>query len=211
MTLENALSTERLGKYISWASGDDNRALELYALNVAISEAFYTSLHILEITLRNSIHDAITRSYGEDWFSNRDNILDAYQIKKIAEATSKFKNPPSDGQIVAELTFGFWTSMFGRSKYLLWGRCFHQIFDAGEPVKRKQVATRFDQVRKLRNRIAHHEPIIQKDLEIIHTEIRELIGWLSVDALTWCDSYCRFSQVHPNQQIIIGNLRNPRL
>lgn len=209
--LQNALSTERLARYNNWAGGNNQEALELYALNVSISEAFYTSLHILEITLRNSIHDAMTAQYGAGWFQNAAVISVPYHQRKVQDAINKFQGQPTDGQVVAELTFGFWTGLFGRNQFMLWGRCLHNIFDAGYPVKRKQIAIRLDKIRHLRNRIAHHEPIIQNDLIALHQDIRELIGWLSTEALVWCDARCRFTATHPQTQIIIGNLKNPAL
>ena len=211
MTLENAFSPERLARYKVWAAGDAALALELYALNVAVSEAFYTSLHVFEITLRNAIHNAITAHYGSDWFTHAAIPLNPIQQVKVEQARNRFSGHVSDGRIVAELTFGFWTGMFGKDKYMLWGKCFQPMFDAGYPVKRKQIAVRLNRIRKLRNRIAHHEPIIQQDLQGIYTETRELIGWLSTDALIWCDTYCRFNAICPKQQIIIGNLKNPAL
>ncbi|MFD1696786.1 Abi family protein [Roseibium aestuarii] len=212
MTLEAALSTERLTKYRHWALQNNDDALALYALNVALSEAFYTSLHILEITLRNAIHDGLRARHGAGWFRNPAVITDRYQQQKVQEAFAKFQGQqPTDGQIVAELTFGFWTALFGRRNNHLWGQDLRGLFNAGKPLKRKQIASRLDDIRGIRNRIAHHEPIIQLDLEQTYLETCEITGWLSPAALAWCHTHCRFRSVHPGQPIIIGNLKNPVL
>ncbi|EFO28606.1 conserved hypothetical protein [Roseibium sp. TrichSKD4] len=212
MTLEAAFSTERLSKYRQWANQNRDEALALYALNIALSETFYTSLHILEITLRNAIHDRLTARYGAGWFQNAQVITDHYQQKKVQEAVSKFRGKqPTDGQIVAELTFGFWTALFGRRNNQLWGQELRPLFNAGRPLQRKQISKRLDDTRQLRNRIAHHESIIQWDLATVHQEICELVGWLSPDALNWCNANCHFRSVHPGMPIIIGNLKNPAL
>ena len=212
MTLEAALSTERLSKYRQWANQNNDEALALYALNLALSEAFYTSLHVLEITLRNAIHDRLTALHSSGWFQNAQVITDRYQQQKVREAVAKFRGQqPTDGQIIAELTFGFWTALFGRSNNHLWGQQLRPLFNAGRPLQRKQISKRLDDVRRIRNRIAHHESVIQWDLEATHQEVCELIGWLSTDALTWCNANCRFRTVHPGVPIIIGNLKNPAL
>ena len=39
----------------------------------------------------------------------------------------------------------------------------------------------------------------------------EVTGWMSVDALAWCNARCRFKTTHPGISIIIGNLKNPQL
>lgn len=211
MSLERTLSTERLARYRRWANDDEHQTLELYALNVAISEAFYTSLHLLEIGLRNAVHDGMTRQYGSAWFSNPAVLNDTFLNLKVGEAKARLPDNPTDGQVIAELMLGYWTALFGRRYNILWGTTLKNVFDAGYPLRRADVAGRLNRIRELRNRIAHHEPIIQRDLPAAHTEIRELIGWLSPDLLVWCDARCRFSAVHPPMPIIQGNLKNPDL
>lgn len=209
MALEDALSAERLATYRAWAQHDNHKALLLYALNVAVSEAFYTSLHTLEITLRNSIHRRLVSTHGGGWFRQQQLITNQFQRQKVAEAYAKFGGQANDGQVVAELTFGFWTALFGKRNNELWGQTLRPVFSAS--VKRKDIARRLSDIRRLRNRIAHHEPIIQQDLPAVHQEIMEVTGWMSVDALAWCNAHCRFNATHPGIAIIVGNLKNPRL
>ena len=209
MTIEQALSVERLERYNRWAGGDQEQAFLLYTLNVQVSEALYIPLHTVEITLRNAIHDALTTAYGSQWYANAKVPIDEYQRQKIEETIRKRRKTPTDGQVVSDLMFGFWSAMFGRDKHALWGKCFRPMFDAGFPLQRKQVASRLDRIRLLRNRVAHHEPIIQLDLQGIHSEIREIIGWLSTDALQWNDQRSRFFTVHPGHVIIEGGLIHP--
>lgn len=211
MELRTALSEPRLTKYENWVEGDRGRAMKLYTLNVAISEALYTPLHILEIALRNAIHDRLTNIHGQAWFSNEAVISDPYQQQKIREVIQKFGGPTSDGKIVAELTFGFWTALFGRRYAYLWGRDLHPIFDAGRPLQRREIARRLNDIRHLRNRIAHHETVIQFDLQETYEQICEITGWLSPAALAWCHQHCRFPTIHPDIPIILGNLVNPEL
>lgn len=208
MQFESALSTERLSTYMQWANQDSNIAKELYGLNMALSEALYTPLHMLEITLRNAIHNRMIDIHGEKWFTNNQLIIDHYLQNKVLEAYKKHGKEAKDGQIVAELTFGFWTALFSPHNNHLW-QYFHQIFAA--PVKRKTIAGKLNRIRRVRNRIAHHEVIIQHDLLASHSDMRELIGWLSTEALIWCDTRCRFMALHPQVPIIVGNLKNPAL
>ena len=211
MSLEAALSRDRLSRYRRWTRGDEVLSLELYALNVAVSEAFYTSLHILEITLCNAVHNRLTEAHGRRWFSQEDVITDRYQRQKVRDAVAKSGLESSDGKVIAELTFGFWTALFGRTNAVLWGQDLRKIFAPEVPLRRKHIARRLNDIRNLRNRIAHHEPIIQLDLRTAHAEARELIGWISAETLDWCDERCRFRQMHPGHQIIVGNLMNPDL
>ncbi len=101
MNLQQALSPERLFKYDTWASGDRDTALRLYALNLSISEAFYTSLHMLEITLRNAIHYRMTALHGPLWFQNPAIIHARKQQDNIASAIQKLGARATPNQIVA--------------------------------------------------------------------------------------------------------------
>ena len=208
MTLETALSRERLQKYDDWANGDRAMALQLYGLNLAVSEAFYTTLHMLEVTLRNSVHTRMSRLYGPQWFMNPDIIQDEKQRGNIASALQKLGPGATPSRVVAEVTFGFWTGMFDRKNNALWGRSLRPIFEADVPLQRKTVSRPLFDIRSLRNRIAHHESIIQLDLPLLHLELCQLLGWLSNDALDWSQRRCRFALVHPRVPIIIGDKVN---
>ncbi|NEK19760.1 Abi family protein [Rhizobium leguminosarum] len=209
--LEQAFSTERLYKYDAWAGGDRAVALQLYGLNLAISEAFYTSLHMLEVTLRNAVQDRMTGLHGPLWFQNPAIIHDVTQQRNVASAVQKLGAAATPSQIVAEVTFGFWTGMFDHKNNALWGPCLRPIFQSGTPLQRKTVAKPLYEIRSLRNRIAHHESIIQLDLPHVHVELCQILGWLSTEALVWSNQHCRFQAVHPQTPIIIGNLMNPAL
>lgn len=211
MKLEAALSTPRLSKYRDWLSGDNSRVVALYALNLAVSESLYTSQHILEITLRNAINDRMQRLHGAGWITDPQIIQNTFQQQKVIEAIRKVRPPVENGSIVAELTFGFWTALFGRRNAQLWGQQLKPIFGPSRPLQRKEVAKRLDRVRNLRNRIAHHEPIIQYDLLSEYENIITLIGWLSTDALSLCEKQSRFFDVHPTQPILINGLVNPEI
>lgn len=135
MTLEEAISAERLATYRAWAQHNDDEAMALYSLNVAISEAFYTALYSLEITLQNSVHNQMIKKHGKGWFSDPTIITDQSQQRKITEANAKFGGQTSGGQIVAELTFGFWTPLFGKHNNNLCSQTLRPMFSA--PVQRQ--------------------------------------------------------------------------
>ena len=42
-------------------------------------------------------------------------------------------------------------------------------------------------LRKLRNRIAHHKPILAHRLAEDHAQILEVTGWISLEARTWIE------------------------
>jgi hypothetical protein len=68
------------------------------------------------------------------------------------------------GKLVAELPFGFWWSLLADEyNRLLWQPALRHAFDG--TVRRRRLHAELDEVRRLRNRIAHHEPIHTRPLE----------------------------------------------
>lgn len=207
--LEQALSLERFGRYLAWAGGDRRRAIELYTLNSLVSESLYIPLQALEVTLRNRIHVVMTGSHGESWF-HRDGFLlgdrQHGQLAKAIEDIKRDKREPTPGRIVAELTFSFWTAMFGTSYDELWKTSLYKMAKKpnGKGIARKDFAAPLTPIRILRNRIAHHEPVIAWDLAKHHAKIVELTAWASPSAAAWCKEHDRFEKVYPAERIILA-------
>lgn len=85
--------------------------------------------------------------------------------------------------MVAELSFGFWTTLLNR-KYegIFWPRLLEETFPHLVASKRTRatLSKRFEKIRRLRNRVFHHEPIWKfEDLETRHSEILETLGWIN--------------------------------
>ena len=93
---EATLSLERFNRYLEWRSGNHALALELYALNTKLSEALYTPLQILEITLRNRIHIVLTEARHEQWFEDDGFLLLDHQRDQIAEAAEQLASERKD-------------------------------------------------------------------------------------------------------------------
>jgi hypothetical protein len=208
--LEHALSLERFGRYLDWAGGDRARAIELYTLNTRLSESFYTPLQALEIALRNRIHSVMTEARHEAWFRDDGALLGERQPDQLAKAIEDIEREGKDaapGRIVAALTFSFWTSMFGKEYEALWQITLHRIASrpGGKGFKRKDFSGPLAAIRSLRNRVAHHEPIIMWNLPKHYDKIIELTGWLSPPAAEWCAANSRFRELYPAQRLILAS------
>ena len=206
---EATLSLERFARYLEWRSGDYTRALELYALNTQLSEALYTPLQVLEVTLRNRIHTVLTEVKHERWFEDDGFLLLEHQRGRITEAAEQLaseRKDPTSGRIVAALTFSFWTAMLAVRYEELWQKTLHDIArrEDGKGLSRKDFSTPLSPIRTLRNRVAHHEPIVQWDLPKHYRNILQLIRWLSPAAVEWCERYSRFPEVYPDEPIVLA-------
>lgn len=209
--LEAALSLERFGRYLDWAEGERPRAISLYTLNTRVSESLYVPLQTLEVVLRNRIHSVMATDRGEAWFQGGA-LLGARQPEQLAKAIQDIRDERKDatsGRIVAALTFSFWTGMFGTVYEELWQKSLHRIGTrpGGKKLTRKDFSAPLTPIRILRNRIAHHEPIIIWDLRKHHDKIVEIIGWLSPSAQEWCRTNDRFEEVYPVDRIALAQVR----
>ncbi|NJC42039.1 hypothetical protein GGQ87_002334 [Brevundimonas alba] len=206
--VEAALSLERFARYVAWADGDRQKAVDLYTLNTQVSEALYVSLQALEVALRNRIHTVLSDAHGPGWFHPEAGLLTDRQNQQVAAAVAELiaeRKPIEDGRIVAALTFSFWTSMFGREHDDLWKRTLHRIGTRdGRFLARKDFTTRLTKVRLLRNRIAHHEPILYWNLPEHHQAIRDMTLWLSPAMDDWRSGLDRFAAVHPPERLILA-------
>jgi hypothetical protein len=208
--LELALSLERFGRYLDWAGGDRQRAIELYTLNTRISESLYIPLQTLEVALRNRVHTVMKDVHGETWFQT-DIVLGDRQPDQLRKAIKDIEDEGREatpGRIVAALTFGFWTAMLGKEYEDLWQETLNAIAKKpnGKGLRRKGLSAPLTPIRVLRNRIAHHEPILMWDLAKHHDKIIELITWLSPPAAAWCSSIDRFQEVYPAQRIELATV-----
>lgn len=189
------MSEERFATYLKMAKGDRRRALQLYAQNAALGSAFHGPLQALEVTLRNAVHDAMTVTGGVRWFESPQ--LDQPQQDAVTKAKGKLDNgmaPHDPGRIVAELSFGFWVALFAR-RYdeSLWRTALHRCFDPTPP--RRPLHDQLNRLLALRNRIAHHEPILQRNLRGYHDAILWVLGMLSPEMEHWVKHHSRVLDV----------------
>jgi len=108
------------------------------------------------------------------------------------------KKPLDPARVVAELNFGFWVGLFGRQyENHLWRPVLHRMFiNASHPLLRKDAHQVLDNLRLLRNRIAHHEPILHRPLLREYRMILTVIGWLCLSTATWVGHYSRFNSTY---------------
>ncbi len=206
---EATLSLERFTRYLEWAEGDRLRALELHALNTQLSEALYTPLQILEVTLRNRIHTVLTDSLNECWLSNEGFLVLEHQhlqLDKVRQDLASAGREPTPGRIVSALTFSFWVSLLSPGSEVLWQTTLHRIArrEDGKGLRRKDLAAPMARIRTLRNRVAHHEAIIHWNLPKHYSNIMQLTFWLSPAAGDWCKRHSRFLETCPDGGIALA-------
>ncbi|TBD33823.1 hypothetical protein [Rhizobium ruizarguesonis] len=99
------------------------------------------------------------------------------------------------GRIVAELNWGFWTGILAKRYEPLWRSHFRKAFNATGPLTRDQIFQPLDDLRRLRNRIAHHEPIINRNIAADYASILNLISYISPTTAQWIDDQSEIAAV----------------
>jgi hypothetical protein len=196
--LLRCLSQPRLGTYQTACGNDFDRALELYVWNGQAAAAFLESMHFLEVALRNVLNDALTSTWSPTWYKDAGVPLNPGARNKIRDAISRATDdgaiPEIPGRVVAELTFGFWWSLLAVGyDRTLWPRALKAAFPAS--ARRGRLHTSLDQMRLLRNRCAHHEPIFVRDLALDWSTLLRTTGVISPAFRAWVQSVSRVPAV----------------
>jgi hypothetical protein len=163
-----------------------------------MGEAFHTPIQAVEVALRNRVHRALERRFGEDWWSSppflsvlipegrRDLELIQYRLRMR-------RLPIITSQIVAGLSFGFWVNLL-RPRFApnLWRSDIRLAFPSlPEREGRESLQKTSQDILRFRNRISHHEPIFKRDLLSDFAEVMMLLQWMCPATHDWLRPHCR--------------------
>lgn len=188
--LEQYLSTPRLSTYVRSCSGDREQAVRLYRWNASVASAFGEVLGHGEVILRNAMHEQLTilqhsRGRQREWFD--DPALSTEARSDIVHARRRAGPAASPGKIVAELTFGFWRYLLAkRYAPTLWPALRHgfpHLPRAGDA--RRVLEGHVIDLHKLRNRIAHHEPLLSVPLQDRVASLRFTLDAINPQIRVW--------------------------
>ena len=178
--VESWLSGPRFGVYLAAAGTNRRLALALYERNAAVSAVSLRDLAHLEVALRNAYDSAIVantavglthwttdpyRLFPVRWRAARDRTrIDANRAprEQIERAVREAGPGAPPGKVIAELTFGFWRYLSTTAHHHpLWIPYLHTAFRPG--TSRQAVDGPVDRLHQLRNRIAHHQPLLRRN------------------------------------------------
>lgn len=210
----NALSEPRLAPYLKITQARCD-ALALYEWSARTASAAFEVVGHLEVLIRNAV-DACLRKYfneedrGIPWFllsapPGGEHVTGAvaavrqrlhHQEMSLQARQSTYSGiRESRHQIVAGLALGFWTGLLGSKYEDLWRGCLYQAFPNSSG-KRKEVATGLERVRKFRNRLAHHDSMINVDVPFEIRQVIEIARYVDDDAARWLEQLSRAMDVY---------------
>jgi hypothetical protein len=166
--------------WLAAADKDESRALKLYEWNAQLSAAFLRDLAHVEVGLRNAYDGALSAHWpgpvhwtkdGERLFaplyrtrSGRRvdvNVKNRKAMQRAVREAGGASAPP--GKVIAELNFGFWRYLSSAAhEKVLWVPYLHHGFRPR--TDRRDVDRPVGELHDLRNRVAHHEPLLRTDI-----------------------------------------------
>ena len=156
--------------------------------------------------MRNYCNQELIAAFGGSWSTEpafrgidqrlHNSICKTEELVKRTVKRENKKNKTSirqltNGDTVAALSFGFWTSLLeAHLEHSIWTRAIVKAFPnyssiEGTPITRGAVYDVFNRIRLFRNRIAHHEPIFYRKLNDDHALLVKASSWLSSDVTNW--------------------------
>ncbi len=221
-------SISRVSRYQKAAKGNKKKAMAMYYANARVAQAFQPLISFFEVVLRNQLHYALAHHFNDvQWLVNQKsgfmsdpslthtvkktgNVKVNDFLKSEVERSEKTligkKRNVTAGRVIAELNFGFWNSLYETHHYALLKGVPCTIFKtlpAG--VGRKEVNQMVKQIRDLRNRISHNEPLCfdNKVFDMTYASdmyvmIRDFMNWIDPQIVT---SLCKERLDHVEAEI----------
>jgi len=180
------MSPARLARFSRAARGDRHLSFRLHLWNAKLCREFYFPLQIMEVSLRNSIHQNLQNRFGANWHTersfvtaipqrNQDELRDCITLERAKRAGRH-----TIDHIVAGMSFGFWHSLLNTSMTnRLWGGDVRPMFpnmphNLGQP----DVHKKLERLRLFRNAVMHHYAIFDKAPGVEWDNIKIILGWI---------------------------------
>jgi hypothetical protein len=107
---------------------------------------------------------------------------------------------------VADLSSGFWVSLLSGSYDVpfLWRSNLRRIFPNDPTLQRAEAWKACDGLLDLRNRIAHHEPILHLPLPWHYAELGRIVAAMCEGTSAYCSSSCSFAECWSRRPSILA-------
>ena len=182
------LSGVKLYRYHEFAKLYNRDVLDLYALNLSLSQEVLGMIAIFEVVLKNKVHNAL-KGFNSSYLEPSSKFLEVDTYKNVLVPAKKRILRDTDvpniieSRLVSKLTLGVWCKLFECDK--LWARHLSKIFDKNirkeKSITLGLVKMRLEAIHMLRNKVAHHERILychDIPLEDVVAYITDLTLWM---------------------------------
>ena len=208
--LEYYVSQPRLNRFLTACNNSKVKAQKLYHANLKVAQSFYPVLNIFEVFFRNVCNYQISAQFtNPNWIiAEKNGFMSDHSLsrskfylkKSVSNAEQSIIRKGgivTAGKILAEQSFGFWTSFFEPHHYrLVGGVVIHCFPNKPANINRSILSQKLDRIREFRNRIYHNEPICFNNNSIdfayasaIKNELYQLLYWIDNDLPTYVKTF----------------------
>ncbi|MGL4306295.1 MAG: hypothetical protein ACRCSF_09075 [Mycobacteriaceae bacterium] len=190
LNLEQLVSTPRFQAYKTYLSNHqevllgrnlDTATKRLYMWDTSLAAALLPSIAFTEVILRNAMNSAICHHFNIEsavgWHTlleGQDPIISLIPNHKqqldndIKRIKGRIQRTPTGDEVVSGVSLGIWGLLLDKGNHQnakyhyeveIWRAYLHKAFPNFSGARR-QLRDKVRQLSKLRNRIAHHEPLI---------------------------------------------------
>jgi hypothetical protein len=149
---------------------------EFFFLNLAISNELWVQITAFEITLRNFINFSLAQIYQSSYWWSVSNLINEPDLRNIARAIQRIKHKglsETVKNITESLDLSFWIKLLSKPYHeTIWMKLLKYF--PTHPGRREDFYKRAREIRNLRNLIAHHAPILHRNLLRDHQSLHEL-------------------------------------
>lgn len=208
------VSEARFGRYLKQADGDPFHAIDLYYWNAQLAQCLYLPLQTWEIAFRNRLNQFLIWKYKHEWpysevllrtlKGNERHRLN--EAKERQEDGRKVRRAPTDA-IVADLSAGFWVALLkpGYDFPFTWRYNLSRIYPHAKGLDREALYLSSDALLDLRNRVAHHEPVLHLDLPSLHGSLMTAIAEMCPAVMAYSEAACNFREVWNLRPLVPAN------
>ena len=176
-----------------------------------LSAELFKLLSTVEVILRNAMALGLSelhRSRGGDgnWLLDPAFVLTPHHKVHVNDAIERLSRR---GQIltldsmIPELNFGFWRYLLAK-RYVakFWAGAFRYGLPGVGNDQVKSFVARVGRLHEIRNRIAHHEPIFGRRLDLDHRDCLLVLGAVCPVTAQWAEGISRIPEVLANTPLL---------
>jgi hypothetical protein len=186
------LSDQRFQPFLDEAQSDHSRAVTIYEWHLRLSSACFATINGFEVLLRNAIDRQLGMGQPQTPIRNTwlmdFNTLQPNGVKQVIVAVERLEKGKeiTRSRVVAGVSFGFWAGLFSKTYEELWRHRLRLAFPNGA-VTRKDLTQSMRSIQVFRNRVAHHDCLLNQPVRERYDEMVRISGWIDADAATWLE------------------------
>jgi hypothetical protein len=199
MTREQAnewLSEARFKPFLEASGGNVDDGIALYEWHATLASACFELIHYFEVLVRNAIDGALGAGQPQEplrdtWLLDFE-TLQPNGVKQVIVAIERLEQGKqiNRGRVIAGVSFGFWAGLFAKGYEELWRHRLRDAFPYAS-LTRKDLTERMRQIQRLRNKIAHHDCLLNQDVRGRADDILTIAGWINPEARGWLEARSR--------------------